>query len=103
MRIPAAIRDALEHLDVWDRFVDVVQTSRNEASLEFGLAGLRRAAANNFRQQALCAHPDLGGDTERMQVLNDSWEAVRRLEIEVPDQSSVSIHIRAARRKGALA
>jgi hypothetical protein len=83
--IPIWLRDALTLLEAWDLFEEGIKSSRSPKELEASLEAVKAAAKANWKRLAREAHPDLGGDLERMQSLNAAWDAVREAGVSVPE------------------
>jgi hypothetical protein len=92
MNIPKSLHDALVLLNVWSSFVRLTAMPSFEAA-EKGLEELKAEAARNWKQLAFDAHPDRGGDLERMTALNVARDEVVKLVIGPPPQQMVVIRV----------
>ncbi len=74
----------MERLGIWSGFVRLVQTAPSfDAGIQ-GFAKLKEEAAQTYKARALDAHPDTGGSTEEMQLLNADWALLKKVDLTPP-------------------
>lgn len=83
MRQTTTFEQALERLGVSDLAASVfarlqsARDARDQEGLQAADADLKREAEAAYRRAALVAHPDRGGDSDRMVALNEAIAIVR--------------------------
>jgi hypothetical protein len=94
IQIPSDVVAALDTLDALHTLKTLLEGATCEEDLRAAMVSSIDLAKANYKKLALEAHPDRGGDEERMKELSSAWTIVKQIKLDrVPPPQPPPVHI----------